>query len=1032
MQRVWLFALAFTLLLWSILLTPVQLLIRSAEERIPTAQVEVILDPLKYGSSSSSITADIIAVHGLGSNPETTWTNPETGTHWLRDVLALQFSTCRIAQVNHDTRWDAHSPVQSLRDYGQTILDSISRLRVDAVEQKRPLVLIGHSFGGILIKKALTLAAEQSHNARLHSVASSTGAIFFFGTPHKGSNFALLGTLSSHFSYWLGSRSDLLEFLTPSSTELSDLHMTFLTHYKLAFICNFFETKPMEIFGIPLSLVVTKDSAVIDGHLSVALTANHKSLQRFKSAEDPNYGVFKSYLEEGLEFIFKMAERRRIKSQYSIPFRLKGAPMSGQFVGRVRQLEDMSEFFKSPSVISRRRVLVLQGLGGIGKTQLAIEYAVQSQQAYNAILWTNGRTETALRLSLAGLAEQIPLSHVLDSFGKLKKGDSGLDQAITAVTRWFEEENNTKWLLVVDNVDSQVTTVVGSDEGRDDSYDIRKYIPSNTRGHILITTRLSRLRRLGSGMNVMELDPDEGLKVLCQASGRSADETGCSEIVKKLHGLPLALSHAGAYMNEAGISAAKYIEHYNQKSSLLLEQDDSLTYEHGSISSSWEISFAGADSRSPYAGKLLMLWAFLDNFDVWWGLFESALDNKNGLALVQKRIQTSAIDEEEPLEQLTEPTDWLTAIASQETIFMEVIRVLREFSLVQSSNDDSSSLSIHPVVHKWAIGRQDTQKWHENLDRAVTVVGRAVPLAHHTNAWLLQRRLTPTIDRLVRILKKADHSRLSCFDSMVGLAFFEFDRGHFTSAKALYQIIIPGLQKKLGLEHPRTVKSTHDQALCYRVLGEYEKAEAIWKWTLEVTTRLDGEDAEVSLRALDDLGRLRMVQGRLSEAHEFLSRSLHGKLRTQPNVVETFDTMRQLGLVCQQSGKLDEAYELHQTALRHFEKELGSNHTWTLLAIRDVGVLYHRYGRLEEAAVFLRRSLEIMETQLGSAHHYVLEILEDLAKLLEDMGSIKMAEKVYVKALDGYTSSSMGTEDKLDVLRTSIDRLRTKREDKKR
>lgn len=79
------------------------------------------------------ILSSIIAVHGLGSNPETTWTNPETGTHWLRDILALQFSTCRIVQVNHDSRWDAQSPVQSLRDYGQTILDSISRLRFDAV-----------------------------------------------------------------------------------------------------------------------------------------------------------------------------------------------------------------------------------------------------------------------------------------------------------------------------------------------------------------------------------------------------------------------------------------------------------------------------------------------------------------------------------------------------------------------------------------------------------------------------------------------------------------------------------------------------------------------------------------------------------------------------------------------------------------------------------------------------------------------------------------------------------------------------------
>lgn len=507
---------------------------------------------------------------------------------------------------------------------------------------------------------------------------------------------------------------------------------------------------------------------------------------------------------------------------------------------------------------------------------------------------------------------------------------------------------------------------------------------------------------------------------------------GSSELVKKLHGLPLALSHAGAYINEAGISAAKYIEHYNQRSSLLLNQEDSLTYEHGSISSSWEISLAGADVRNPHADKVLMLWAFLDNFDVWWGLFQSALDNRNGLAMNQSNLRPSSVVDEDSGKQSADSTDWVTAIASDETIFMESIRVLREFSLVQCSSGDSSSFSIHPVVHEWAIGRQSTQHWHENLDRAVTIVGRAVPLAHHKDAWVLQRRLTPVIDHLLRLLQASDQSRLSAFDSMVGLAFYEFDRGRFTSAKALYQIIIPGLRTKLGEEHPKTVKCTHDQALCYRVLGEYETAEAIWKWALEVTTRLEGEDAEISLRALDDLGRLCMVQGRVSDAYDYFSRSLKGKMRTQPDVVETFDTMRHLGLACQQIGKLDEAYKLHQTALGHFEKELGSNHTWTLLAIRDVGVLYHRYGRHQEAVVFLRRSLEIMETQLGSTHHYVLEILEDLGKLYEDMNSTTVAEQVLVQALDGYTSSSTGTEARLDDLRKSIDRLRTRRKHERR
>lgn len=205
--------------------------------------------------------------------------------------------------------------------------------------------------------------------------------------------------------------------------------------------------------------------------------------------------------------------------------------MAGEFVGRASQLEEMRKSLGLPHPTTRRRILVLQGLGGIGKTQIAIEHAIRSQRSYTAIFWANGKTETMLRLSIAALAEQVPLPDVLDSKGRLKKGDSGLQEAINAVMSWFDEPNNTRWLLIIDNVDSQLASVVGKQEGNEESYDVRQYFPSNTRGSIIITTRLSRLRRLGIGLEINEMDPDEGLQVLCQASGRPIHEEG---IVSKI------------------------------------------------------------------------------------------------------------------------------------------------------------------------------------------------------------------------------------------------------------------------------------------------------------------------------------------------------------------------------------------------------------------------------------------------------------------------------------------------------------------
>lgn len=130
------------------------------------------------------------------------------------------------------------------------------------------MIIIGHSFGGILAKKvctevchfpsvdsnlqALVTANEAPEGSRSSHIAAKTMGFLFMGTPHRGSNFALFATLSSYFSYWRGSRSELLEFLTPSSRELDDLHHSFLQGFNHAYICNFFETVPIKFKSIPM------------------------------------------------------------------------------------------------------------------------------------------------------------------------------------------------------------------------------------------------------------------------------------------------------------------------------------------------------------------------------------------------------------------------------------------------------------------------------------------------------------------------------------------------------------------------------------------------------------------------------------------------------------------------------------------------------------------------------------------------------------------------------------------------------------
>ena len=95
----------------------------------------------------------IVAVHGLGSNPDTAWLGSYSKASWLADFLPTTYKDFRIIAINHDSRWDAHSPVQSLRDYGQVILDSIAALRLDEEVGTAPAVGLGTLINSIIRKE---------------------------------------------------------------------------------------------------------------------------------------------------------------------------------------------------------------------------------------------------------------------------------------------------------------------------------------------------------------------------------------------------------------------------------------------------------------------------------------------------------------------------------------------------------------------------------------------------------------------------------------------------------------------------------------------------------------------------------------------------------------------------------------------------------------------------------------------------------------------------------------------------------------
>ena len=135
----------------------------------------------------------------------------------------------------------------------------------------------------------------------------------------------------------------------------------------------------------------------------------------------------------------------------------------------------------------RRKVFVLHGLGGIGKTQLSVAFARDHRENYSAVFWIDGSSKERLRRSIADLTSRLPqhqISEISRSYSQEK--DTDVDEVVQDILRWLSRRSNDRWLLIFDNVDREFSISSKDPE----AFDVREYFPSADQGSILITSRL--------------------------------------------------------------------------------------------------------------------------------------------------------------------------------------------------------------------------------------------------------------------------------------------------------------------------------------------------------------------------------------------------------------------------------------------------------------------------------------------------------------------------------------------------------------
>ncbi|KAJ5904683.1 uncharacterized protein N7473_001599 [Penicillium subrubescens] len=663
--------------------------------------------------------------------------------------------------------------------------------------------------------------------------------------------------------------------------------------------------------------------------------------------------------------------------QFDVPLDLTAVPVIENFVGRQGELEQLWQYLQ-PGHSQSRKVAVIHGLGGMGKTQLAIRFARDHKGDFTAIFWLSGKDRDTLIQSLSSILPRLPGQ----SHADVAMNDEEVEQQARDVLKWLAIEGNSRWLIIFDNID-QYSPFSGPIS---DAYDIAEFFPGADHGSILITSRLQGLTELGKSFPIHTLDLKHAVQLLLQSSRLLLKNTAKElqsdpdtiALACRLDGLPLAIVIAGAFMRETGTSIPEYLEFYKASwTDLQLQSNPERQYQQGNMLQTWMISYREIQRRDANAAVLLLFLACFDNRDIWFEL-----------------IRTSRYSSNLP--------NWLEKTTSSGIEFKIGVKALIGFSLLEAKEQEGG-YAMHPVVQDWCIHLASTDKTVNPIqlnELAVVSVGYIVPSASTRNYSELQQRLLPHANYVRH--KGCSDTNIAVSGAFHGLGDLYSNQGKLQEAEEMYQQALAGKEKALGSDHMSTLNTVNNLGSLYSDQGKLEEAEEMYQRALAGYEKVLGPDNSSTLDIVDNIGSLYSDQGKLKEAEEMYQRALVGKEKALgSDHTSTLNTVNNLGLLYSDQGKSKEAEELYQRALVGYEKALGPDHSSTLDIVNNIGNLYSGQGKLKEAAEMYRRALAGYEKAFGPDHASTLNTVNNLGSLYSGQGKLKKAEEMYQRALVG-------------------------------
>ncbi len=565
-------------------------------------------------------------------------------------------------------------------------------------------------------------------------------------------------------------------------------------------------------------------------------------------------------------------------------------PRNQFFTGREEILQRLADTLKPGQPAALSQPQAISGLGGIGKTQLALEYAYHYRASYSTVFWTLADTRESLIASYVTIARRLNLPQ-----------QDAQDQMLTVQSTLHWLSTNTNWLLILDNADDLTL--------------LREFLPTAFTGHLLLTTRAQFTGRLATRIEVNTMSQDTGILFLLRRAAllplpeASLDQaqpeniTTARQIYIELGGLPLALDQAGSYIEETQSGLPRYLDLYRVRRTDLLNYHNDLVNDHPEpVATTWSLAFEKVEQRSAAAADLLRLCAFL---------------------------QPDAIPEEIITQGTADLDSSLSSFADDPLLLDKAIAVLGAYSLISRDNKDNT-LSIHRLVQAVLKDSMSEAKRKEWSLRVVKILDAVFP-AVEFRTWQLCERYLPHALACADIVQQEDIMSLDAASLLNKVAWYLDDRARYNEAELLYKKSLMIREEQLGGEHPDTATSVNNLAELYRAQGRYEEAEPLYERALKIREQQLGGEHPDTAGSLNNLAALYHELGRIKEAELLFRRALAIRERALGSEhPDTANSLSWLAFSHQQQQQPDQAQPLYERALAIYERVLGPDHPDTL------------------------------------------------------------------------------------------------------